>query len=65
MAKVVLVDNLDREDVADVLLKEDISQEEAEELADEYNNAHTEMSPYFARAVEDSYRLWRGIEELI
>lgn len=65
MAKVVLVDNFDRETVADILLKDDITDSEASQLADEYNASHGSNWSYFARAVNDDYRLWRGMEELM
>lgn len=65
MAKVVLVDNFDRENIPDQLLKDEITEEEANELADEYNRCHQGSYDWYARAVADDYRLWRGIEELI
>ena len=65
MAKAILVDNLDRETEADILLKDDISDEEAEQLAKDYNAAHGPNASYFARAVPDDYKLWRGMADLV
>lgn len=65
MAKVILVDNFDRETIADILLKDDISQDEAEQLAKDYNDAHPSGWSWFARAVDDDHRLWRGMEDLM
>lgn len=64
MAKTILVDNLNRETEADILLKEDVSEEEAEKLANDYNAAHGPNAAYFAKAVPDEYRLWRGMADL-
>ena len=64
MAKVVLVDNLDREIIEDKILKENVTDQEAEKLADAYNRKHPGDS-WFARAVDDNYKLWRGMAELV
>lgn len=63
--KVVLVDNFDRESVADLLLAENVSQEEAENIADAYNEKQTDSAPYWAVVKNDDYRLWRGMEDLM
>lgn len=55
--KVVLVDNFDRESVNDVLLKEDLTLDEANQLAEEYNNEH-KNDWYYARVKEDNYKLY-------
>ena len=66
MAKVILVDNLNRESVADISLEDNMDTQSAELKAKEYNDTHCHSDyGWFARAVEDDYQLWRGIEELI
>lgn len=65
MAKVVLVDNFDREYIEDILLEENLTDEDAEAKAKEYNDKHPSGWNWFARAVDNDYHLWRGIEELI
>lgn len=66
MAKLILVDNFDRETIADVLVEENLSEKEANKKADDYNSEHRNRNwDWFAKAVDDGYRLWGGIEELI
>lgn len=64
MAKLILVDNYNREYIADQLVEESISMDDAERKANEYNdrNPHGDR---FARAVSDDYKLWGGISELM
>lgn len=64
MAKVVLVDNFNTETIADKVLKENVTEQEARKLADDYNRKHPGDS-WFARAVDDNYKLWRGMAELV
>ena len=56
--KVVLVDDLNRETVNDVLLKDNLGLDEANKLAEEYNN-HNKYSGYYALVKEDSYILYK------
>lgn len=63
--KVVLVDNYDRETVEDLLLAENVSQEEAEQIADAYNEKQTDSAPYWAVVKNDDYRLWRGMRDVL
>lgn len=65
MAKVVLVDNLNRETIADVLLEGNLTDDEAERKADEYNKSHGPNPSYWARKVDDEYRLWGGMAEFV
>lgn len=58
MAKVILTDNYDRETVSDKLIKDNLTQEEAETLATEMNAGVWEDGPDYYKAVEDSYELW-------
>lgn len=63
MAKVILVDNFGRDTVSDELLQENLTDEAAQEMADEYNKAHAGQSyPYFARAVSDDHKLYDAFE---
>ncbi len=63
--KVVLVDNLNREEVADVLHKENLSPDMAEIEASEWNRKHYTQFGYYAMVKEDDYKLWGGIKELV
>ena len=65
MAKLILVDNYGRETVADVLVEAGISEAEAQAKADKYNADHSMDYWWFAKAVPDDYRLWKGISELV
>lgn len=65
MAKLILVDNYNRETVADVLIEAGINEAEAEAKADKYNADHSMYCCWFAKAVPDDYRLWKGISELV
>lgn len=64
MAKLILVDNYNREIIADKLIEEGLSNEEAKRKADEYNTKH-KHGEWFAKAVVDEYKLWEGIQEFI
>lgn len=66
MAKLILVDNFNRETVADVLMEENLTEEDAETKADAYNDEHRNLNwNWFAKAVSDDYKLWRGMEEFV
>lgn len=64
MAKLILVDNYNRETVADRLLEENLSMTDAEKKANEYNDRNLH-GDWFAKAVQDDYKLWGGISELV
>lgn len=61
--KVVLVDNYARDSVADSLLQDGLSQEEAEKVAAVYNAKKNWF--WYAVVVDDDYRLHRGVEDMI
>ena len=66
MAKLILVDNFNREHIADVLVEDNLDEKDANERADKYNDEHRNMNwNWFARAVSDDYKLWIGIEEFV
>lgn len=66
MAKLILVDNFNRETVADVLIEENLTEEDAETKADVYNSEHRNSNwNWFAKAVSDDYKLWCGMEEFV
>ena len=66
MAKLILVDNFNREHIADVLVEDNLDEKEANERANKYNDEHRNMSwNWFAKTVSDDYKLWRGMEELV
>ena len=63
--KVIGTSNFADESVADVLVEEDLSDREAEDMADAMNAKEGNDSHYYYQAVEDNARLWRGMEELV
>lgn len=63
--KVVAVDNFNRETVADCLISDGHTEEEARRIADEMNEGVTDLSPCWHQAKPASYKLWRGMEELV
>ena len=66
MAKLILVDNFNREHIADVLVEDNLDEKEANERANKYNDEHRNMNwNWFAKAVSDDYKLWRGLEEFV
>lgn len=66
MAKVILTDNFNRDNVADMLYKDNFTDSDAERIAEEYNTEHKGSDwIWFARNVPDEYKLWRGVAELV
>ena len=65
MAKVILIDNFNREYVEDKLLKDNLSEIEAKKIANDYNKQHSSNWYWFAKAVDDNYRLSHGIKDFI
>lgn len=66
MAKLILVDNFNREHIADVLVEDNLDEEEANVKANKYNDEHSNMNwDWFAKAVSDDYKLWLGMMELV
>lgn len=63
MAKLVLVDNYNRESVEDILVEANISEEEAKQKAEEYNKHNS--NDCYAVVRSDDYKLWGGISELV
>lgn len=57
--KAVLVSNFDLDNVDDILLKENLSLEEATQIADDYNNSHSKDSDYYAIVKNDDYKLYK------
>lgn len=58
--KVIAVDNFDRENVDDVLIKDNLSKEEADKIAKDYNdNIMSDNHPIFYKAVDDNYKLFK------
>lgn len=64
--KIIGIDNFGRENVADILVAENVPEYYAKELHEfvsktfggEYANYYYELKP-------DDYKLWRGMEELV
>lgn len=64
--KIVCVDNYARESIADRLVAENIAlKDEADAICESLNENAGNDSNYFYKVVEDDYRLWRGMEELV
>ena len=65
--KVVATDNLARDYVADMLIKENVTKEEGENIAKEHNDKilDEDHSGYYYIVVDDDYRLCRGMEDLV
>jgi hypothetical protein len=64
--KIVAIDNLAREWVADTLIAENVDQVYAQFLVDCLNEEYSgEMSNIWYVVKEDDYRLSRGMEDLI
>lgn len=72
--KVVLVDNFDREIVADKMLTTDvkgnsipasIGLKDACRIVEEYNNSYPDDWDWYAKVVPVDYKLWGGMEELV
>lgn len=62
--KVIGVDNFGRDSVADILIEDNLTAEAAEKVVSDYNDSRF-TRPYWAIAVENNYKLWRGMEELV
>lgn len=65
MAKVVLVDNFNRDEVEDRLYEENLNQKDAVRIAAEYNSKHAPGWDWYANAVPDDYVLSRGIADFV
>ena len=66
MAKLILVDNYNRETIADVLVEENLTEEIASEKANAYNDKNKNSDCcWFAKVVPDDYKLWGGMAEFI
>lgn len=66
MAKLILVDNFNREHIADVLVEDNLDEKEATEKANIYNDKYRNTNwNWFAKSVSDDYKLWRGFEEFV
>lgn len=57
--KVVAVDNFDTELIDDILIKDNLTKEEADKIVKEHNDKMHEHSARYYRAVEDNYKLYK------
>lgn len=64
MAKVIIIDNFDRDYISDRLFKDNLTMEEAEKLATEENSKTRDNTPDYYKAVEDDYTLHNAYENL-
>ena len=62
--KVISVDNYDREHISDTLICENVSGYLGSEIVEFLNQKFKYGSDYY-KLVDDDYKLWRGMEELI
>lgn len=65
MAKVILVDNLNRDEIADEVYAEDLCEAEAERVAKIYNRQNSHVGSWCARAVPDDYKLCQGMRDFV
>ena len=64
--KIIAVDNLARDYVADVLVAEKVNPVWADIIVDVLNiNQSGEYAELYFKAVPDDHKLWRGMEELV
>ena len=63
--KIIAVDNLARETVADRLVFENIDQKTGEAMVQDANQGATGYTVWWYRLVEDDYRLNKGMEDLV
>jgi hypothetical protein len=63
--KIVMIDNFNRETVADVLIAENVNKHFGEVIVRLLNSREGDSSPNYFVLKEDSYILWRGMEELV
>lgn len=61
--KIVKIDNLNRDDVADVLIAENVNPLYAELIVELLNRQARQLDHYVIRP--DDYRLSRGMEDLV
>lgn len=61
--KIIAVDNYNRESIADVLVCENVTNTYIGDLITEFLNSRATDSYY--KLVDDEYRLWRGMEDLV
>ena len=65
--KIIKVDNFNREEVADQLIAENVNEYWGEQLVNALNyvNSSDFHNDAFFRLVEDDYKLWGGMSELV
>jgi hypothetical protein len=64
MAKIIMMDNYNREMVADILVCENVNDRFGKRIV-ECLNENRKNDDEFFQTVEDDYRLSRGLEDLI
>jgi hypothetical protein len=62
--KLIKVDGLNRDSIADVLIQEDLTEEDGQRLLSEYIARHGSDFVWFL-LVPDDHRLSRGMEDLV
>ena len=64
--KIICVDNFNRENMADELVCENVNEYYREHIVDFLNKKFGGDDSFnYYRLVEDDYKLWRGMEELV
>lgn len=67
--KIIRIDNFAREHVADVLIAENVSQYHGRRIVDLLNKTEDKIfngnSEDYYKLVDNDYKLWRGMEELV
>lgn len=57
--KVICIDNFNREHISDTLFRDNLSEQEAMDIAKEQNRKQGEFGDKYFRAVGDDYKLYR------
>jgi hypothetical protein len=63
--KIVMVDNYNRDSVADVLIAENVNENYAQKIVEFLNEKEGENSTNWFSLKPDDYRLSRGMEDLV
>lgn len=63
--KVIGFSNFGDESVADYLVKDNLTEEEAQKLCEEEQKKAGSNSHYWYKVVPDDHRLWRGMADLV
>lgn len=63
--KIIQIDNFGREEVADILIADNVNEYYAKIIIEALNKAFDTNDSRFFVAKADDYKLWKGMEELV